>query len=99
MRPHTLVLLPLLLIAGASPAEPGGLRQSLDVLRGVGPHNQGSRQAAAAWKTVAAANADELPTLLGAMDGASPLARNWIRSAVEEVLDRAKAGRQALPTR
>lgn len=91
------LLLPL--VAPTALAGPHGLQESLEVLRRVGPHNRGSREAAAAWKTVAAADAGQLPTLLAAMDGASPLARNWVRSALDEVLDRARAGRQPLPAK
>jgi hypothetical protein len=97
MRPSALFLLPLVLTAGTPAGAPDGLRQSLETLRRVGLHNRGSREAAAAWKTVAAADPDQLPLLLGGMDGASPLARNWIRSAVEDVLDRTKAERHSLP--
>jgi hypothetical protein len=99
MRHRAVLVLLLPLVAQAAPAEPRGLQESLEVLRHVGPHNRGSREAAAAWKVVAAADAGQLPTLLAAMDGASPLARNWVRSAVDEVLDRARAGRQSLPAK
>ncbi len=91
------LLLPL--VAQTAQAEPHGLQESLEVLRHVGPHNRGSREAAAAWKTVAAADAGQLPALLAAMDGASPLARNWVRSALDGVLDRARAARQRLPAK
>lgn len=97
MRPCVVLTLVLMSVGPAVGAEPAGLETSLEALRHVGPHNRGSAEAAAAWKTVAAADVSQLPVLLGAMDGASPLARNWLRSAVEEVLDRAKAGRRPLP--
>ena len=35
--------------------------------------------------------------LLIALDGANPVAANWIRSALDAVVERAKAGKQSLP--
>lgn len=42
-----------------------------------------------AWRTLAATPVSEIPRLLDAMKGASPLAENWLRSAVDAVTDRA----------
>lgn len=44
-----------------------------------------------AWQTLAATPMQEIPRLLDAMKGASPLAENWLRSAVDAVADRADA--------
>jgi hypothetical protein len=49
----------------------------------------GNEAAAGAWKKiVSTAKGDELPTLLAAMDGANPLAQNWLRAAVSAVEQR-----------
>jgi hypothetical protein len=99
MRQAAFVALVVILVGQSARAEPSGLRQSLEVLRQVGPHGQGSREAAAAWKTAAAADPEQLPDLLAAMDGAGPLARNWLRSAVGQVLDTARSKHQSLPVK
>jgi hypothetical protein len=99
MRPAVFLTLSVLLAGQAARAEPSGLQQSLEALRRAGPHAQGSREAADAWKTVAAADVGHLPELLAAMDGANPLARNWLRSAVEQVLDTAHSKHQSLPVK
>jgi hypothetical protein len=67
------------------------LDHPLAKLRAVGPKGAGHKEAMAAWKTVAASPASELPAILAAMDGAGPLAENWIRSAAETVAQREQA--------
>lgn len=42
----------------------------------------------AAWKELAAAPADALPELLNAMKDASPVAENWLRTAIDAIADR-----------
>jgi len=62
----------------------------IEKLQAVGPEGQGHREAAAAWaELVAAADADDLPALLAGLDGANPLAANWVRTAVDAVTERA----------
>jgi hypothetical protein len=83
-------------VTGAGPAGPA-LKDSIATVRRAGPGGEGSAAAAAAWRRLAAAGAADLPALLAGMDGASPLARNWLRSAIDRVLERAAAARQPLP--
>lgn len=45
----------------------------------------------AAWKQLAAAPAEALPELLDAMEDASPVAENWLRTAIDAIADRAGA--------
>jgi hypothetical protein len=71
----------------------------LKVLKSVGPNAARHREAQQAWPAVAAADADRLPELLSALDGAGPLAANWIRSAVEAVGERTLAAGDASPAR
>lgn len=66
-------------------------------LRAVGPEGASNEAAAAAWKVLAAAPAETLPSLLQALDGANPLAQNWLRAAAGAIADRALAAKQPLP--
>jgi len=74
----------------------GGLRTvlagDLDVIRAVGVEGAGNEAAGAAWKQVAAAGPEQMASILKAMNGANPLAQNWLRAAVETVAARARAG-------
>jgi hypothetical protein len=79
-------LLPLLLLL-STPVW-ADLDSSLKALRSVGKEGQGNEAATAAWSAVSASKATELPALLKAMDGANPLAQNWIRAAVGVIEDR-----------
>ncbi|HEY1375335.1 MAG TPA: hypothetical protein VGF55_00995 [Gemmataceae bacterium] len=87
----------LLAVALGAPAGEGDLARAIAAVRGVGPNGQGTAAAAQAWKRLAAADVAELPALLAGMDGASPLARNWLRSAIDPVLDRAARDKKPVP--
>ncbi len=79
-------LLPVLLaFDGAVFAD---LASNLDALRAVAKEGQGNVAASSAWKQVALAKAEELPLLLAAMDGANPLAENWVRAAIGAIEER-----------
>lgn len=67
-------------------------------LREAGPNGQGSAVAASAWKELSQAGPDAVVPMLTALDGATPVASNWIRSAIDAVVEKAKANKQALPT-
>ncbi len=84
------VLISLLLAAA-----PVDLKAPLEALRGVGPDGKGSAEAARAWREVVRAEPAQLPQVLAAMDGANAVARNWIRSAADRILENAKG--QPLP--
>jgi hypothetical protein len=85
-------------VAVAAPLTAGDLSSPLAVIRQVGPDSAGGSGAAQAWRELAAADVGDLPALLAGMDGASPLARNWLRSAAGVVLERAAADKKPLPT-
>lgn len=74
------------------------LSSSLRELRAVAAEGRGNPAASPAWRRVAAADARSLPMLLGAMDGANDYALNWIRGAIESVVQRELARGRALPT-
>jgi hypothetical protein len=80
-----------------APISEGDLKQAITAVRGVGPNGQGSTEAARAWQKLTEADAVNLPAILAGMDGASPLARNWLRAAVDPVLDRAARANQPVP--
>lgn len=73
------------------------LQRAIDTIRATGPEGQRSAPAAAAWRALATADASSLPQVLAAMDGASAVARNWLRSAADPVILRARAEKKPLP--
>lgn len=85
----------LVLTAGAGSA--AEVAELLKTIKAVGPEASGNNQASAAWKQLAAGNVHELPAILAAMDDASPLAVNWLRSAVETITQRELEKQGKLP--
>lgn len=75
----------------------GDVQAALDALRAVGPKGAGHAAAAQAWQRLATLDAAQLPAMLAALDGANPLAANWIRTAVDAVAERALAAGKVLP--
>lgn len=85
----SLAALFLLSTVSLSAAEKAPKKTSpLETLRAVGPKGAGHEAASAAWQEVAKGDASKLPEVLAALDGASPLAANWIRSAVDAIAER-----------
>ncbi len=76
------------LLSFVASAHAESLTVPLDALRAVAKEGAGNEAASAAWKTVSAAKAAELPAILAAMDGANSLAENWLRAAVGTIEDR-----------
>jgi hypothetical protein len=74
--------------AFALPAAAGELEPLLKTLQAVGPKGAGNRRAAWAWEQLARADAGQLPVILAGLDGAGPLAANWIRTAVDAIAQR-----------
>jgi hypothetical protein len=79
-------------------AENEGLESAIHTIRQVGPEGKGSAETARAWKVLAKTPIEQLPLLLAGMDEATPLARNWIRAAVDEIVDRAERDKKPLPS-
>lgn len=84
------------LLSAAAAAE--GPQAPLEVLLAVEREGAGNEQAQAAWRQLKQLDAAQLPELLAALDQASPLAANWIRSAIETITDRTLASGKPLPT-
>lgn len=83
------VLLLWVLTGGIAAAQSQDLKPLLDPLRQVEREGKGHREATRAWSELTArCTADQLPTLLAAIDGTSPLAANWLRAAVDAVAER-----------
>ena len=74
----------------------GGLPEALETLRAVGPEGEGNEAASTAWNEAAAADPGDLVTILAGMDGANPIAENWLRAAAGVVADKA-ISEKALP--
>lgn len=70
-----------------APASP--VTDAIPAIRAVDHEGKGNAAAAKAWAVLAAADASALPDILAAMDGANPLAANWLRAAVDAVVTRA----------
>lgn len=87
----------LIVLAGSARAEPLDVAALTRTIRQVGPKGQGHREAMAAWQTLARADVDQLTGILAGMDGANPLAENWLRSAAETVAQRTLAQGGKLP--
>ena len=84
-----------LLLTFAVQAEPW--TAPIEQIRKVGPEGAGNTEAAAAWNALTSLGPEMLVPVLTAMEGASPLARNWMRTAVETVFDRELTAKAALP--
>lgn len=84
------------LVAGlAVVAAAGDLEKPLQAIRDVAAEGRGNKEAQAAWRELATAKARALPEILAALDGANPLAANYLRGAVETIAQREReAGRQ-----
>ena len=85
-----------LLVFGGVVAVASPVTDSLTVIRAVDHEGKGNAAAAKAWGVIAAADPSVLPEILAGMDGANPLAANWLRAAVDAVVTKA-GGNAKLP--
>ncbi len=77
-----------LALSAAGVAHGATVEQQIATLKAVGPASAGSGAAREAWRQVSAAEAKTLPTILNALDDASPLAANWLRSSFDTIAER-----------
>jgi len=89
------LLLPFMSVAPSRAAD--SVDSQLQALRLIGPKGEGNQVAASAWRELAAADTSQLIRILSALDGATPLAANWIRSAADSVAERSLAAGNGLP--
>ena len=73
------------------------LAEALRAVQGVGPHGAGHAEAQTATKFLLTQDLASLPQILNAMDSANPLAMNWLRSAVESIVQREQSRHMPLP--
>lgn len=98
MKKIRLILSAALVIGwNTPPVWAASIQESIRVIRSVGPEGQGNAAASAAWQALAQSELKSLPMLLAGMDGANDLALNWLRAAVDAVVDRAAAKGEKLP--
>jgi len=79
------------MLAAAEPA------QLIDTIRAVQREGQGHESAIQALQELQQARPAQLPLILQGMQGANPLAINWLRNAFETVADRALTQNAPLP--
>ena len=94
MKPLSLILLGTTLVVATAQAD---FKSDVAAIRQVGGEGKGNPQAAAAWKNLVQTDAKSLVPLLAAMDDANDLAANYLRSAVDAIVDRELAAKRALP--
>lgn len=73
------------ILSYAETAAAASTAELLETIKSVGPQGKGNAAAQQAWKELVKVEARSLPTILAAFDGASPLAANWLRAAVETI--------------
>lgn len=71
----------------------------LTVIRSVGPEGKGSPDAVRAWSELAGKEPAALPAILGALNGANPIAANYLRSAVDAIAERTLREGKTLPAK
>lgn len=70
----------------------------LDQLLKIGPEGAGNAEATRAWSELTSHGAEVVIPLLNAMETAGPVARNWMRSAVETVFERELGAKAKIPS-
>ena len=73
------------------------LSEALSTVQKIGLEGAGNQDAIAAMQVLAKAKPADIPQILGAMGKDTPIANNWLRSAAEQVADRANSANVALP--
>jgi hypothetical protein len=64
------------------------LSADIQNVRAVGPRGEGHERAVTSLKNLSGASAGELLDVLKGMQGTGPIARNWLRSAAESIVQR-----------
>jgi len=86
--PAIIAIVPILSLCLTVPAQALDIAPLVKTIREVGDEGKGNREASRAWRELVQADAASLPELLAALDGANPLAANWLRSAIETIAAR-----------
>jgi hypothetical protein len=92
------LLLAVLAVGRTAPADDGtDVGPLVARLRAVGPEGAGNAEAARAWRDLVRAGPAALPDVLAALDGADPVAANWLRTAVDAIAEREVDAGRGLP--
>lgn len=92
-------ILPLLCFCAFCQAQTAGmaLETALQTIQVVDSDHSANEAIQKAWRRVVESDAARIPEILAAMDGAGPLATNWLRAAVDTVVERELKGEGNLP--
>ena len=78
-------------------APAAALEKHIATIQAVGSEGAGNRAAATAFRNLAASDSSAILPLLRAIEPSNPIARNWLRSAVEVIVQRELSAKRALP--
>ncbi len=78
----------LFLVATTGWSAENDLNEPLAAIRAVGEKGAGNRQAKDAWQVLAKFPTARLTDVLAGMDGANPIAANYLRAVVEAIAER-----------
>ncbi|MCA9214720.1 MAG: hypothetical protein KDB27_16730 [Planctomycetales bacterium] len=91
------LLAALLLLVFCVSANGDDVSDAVAVIQQLGLNGEGNEQAIHAMEQLKKAQPSRIPDLLLGMQKDSPVANNWLRSAAEQVADRAKRVKAAVP--
>jgi hypothetical protein len=94
----TVIALVLATATSASAANLAETQRALARIKAVGMEAAGNQEAGAAWKELVSHGGDAILPTLAAMQDATPAAANWLRSAVNAIVEKEKAAGKKLPT-
>ena len=83
--------------AAAAPPDDSPSNRALSTLLAARPGSEADVQTAAAWKLVSQSTYGALPDLFAALDRASPLAANWISTALDQIVASQTADGKPVP--
>lgn len=93
--PRLLPFLALALFAGAARAD--NVSDLLAKIQAVGREGMGNAEASRAVRALTRQGPEALPRVLAAMDGAGPVATNWLRGAAEALAEQVRRDGKKLP--
>ena len=97
MTARILALCSALILPGQSQTNPSDPAQHIAIIQKVGLKGAGNPEAAVAFQKLSQARASSILPLLRAIEKSNPIARNWLRSAVEAIVERELAAKKSLP--
>jgi hypothetical protein len=82
-------------VAGSCSA--ADLAALISPIKSVGAEGSGSAAAAAAWQQLSKLDESAILPIMVALDDASPRAANWLRSALDAIIERSRVAKKPLP--